>query len=89
MLYFLLNTHLHHIGIEPRGKSTRTQVLLDNIKSISSFTTFFYETTSLKDIDSHNVFKSSSIFRIISVLFNIVFLSPSTRKTIESIEIMR
>jgi hypothetical protein len=50
VLYFLLNTHLHPISLEPGGKSTRTQVLLDNIESISSFTTYFQKATSLEDI---------------------------------------
>jgi hypothetical protein len=41
VLYFLLNTHLHSIDLEPGGKSTRIQVLLDNIESISLFIAYF------------------------------------------------
>jgi hypothetical protein len=41
ILYFVLNTHLYPISLEPRGKSIRTHVLLDNIEFISSFTASF------------------------------------------------
>jgi hypothetical protein len=41
ILYFLLYTYLYPISLEPRGKSTKTHVLLDNIEFISSFTACF------------------------------------------------
>jgi hypothetical protein len=61
--------------------------LLEIIESISSFTVSFQKRTSLKDIASHNVFGSSSTFRIIDVLLNTAFLSPPIKNTIKLIEI--
>ena len=63
VIYFLLNTHLQPIGFEPVGRSTRTQVLLDNIESISSFTASFQKAESLEAIASSNVLELSSVLK--------------------------
>ena len=73
-LYFLLNTHLHPMGLEPAGRSTNTHLLLDIMESISSLTASFQNATSLEAITSRNVFGSSSAVNKMGILFKIVVL---------------
>ena len=46
---FLLSTHLHPIVLQPRGKSTSFQVLLDIIEFISSLMASFQKPESGED----------------------------------------
>lgn len=79
--YFLLNTHLQQICFDLGDKSTKTQVLFDNIEFILLFIDSFQTATSLKVIAYLNVFWSFSIFNRTSSLFKISSLFPFKRKT--------
>src|SRR4030066_1000899 len=58
---FFLSIHLQPIGLQPGGKSTRCQVLLDSRESISSFIASCHRSASKEDKASVMLDGSSSI----------------------------
>ena len=81
--YFLLKIHLHSIGLDLLGRSTKIQVWFPIIESISSLMASFQNEEPLDDFAFVKLLDTSSERKVVGCLFKLLlFPSLSTRQVI-------